>query len=193
MITKTLYNLQNVNIMADLNQGSTNFIVNFEASSSGKIPFKVAALNQQTLDSGDMPDFHTSDSNGQITGTVEENSNEFQNYFLVMNAESPCDVELKIEKTELPYNHALETQQTQQIQHESTQNDSHTHGEPIKKRTNSNASYYTVSIILIVALVGSLWLFFNQEDSSGESTTRLKLKNSRSPLNTGFLNQIKRL
>ncbi|MBS0627248.1 MAG: hypothetical protein JSS09_03445 [Verrucomicrobia bacterium] len=94
MLTKTKQ-------LVDLNGDSTNFRIQFNISSKDNKPFEMAIVDQTTLDNNPNIEY-IQVNEGQRSGQFEETSNVYQNYFLVLKAQQPCEVIVEINKEELP-------------------------------------------------------------------------------------------
>jgi hypothetical protein len=91
------YNITNVKKLIDLNEDTTNFDITFRVSSKNKESFDLLVVDQTTLDN--VPNLeYKKVSDGEITGTVRNDSNEYQNYFLILKADKPCECEVQIDK-----------------------------------------------------------------------------------------------
>jgi hypothetical protein len=95
------YSVSKVKQLIDLNGDSVNFEINFRVSSHNKEPFDILVVDQSTLDSD--PDLqYKSVTNGTISGKVRKDKNVYENHFIILKANSPCECDVEIEKTELP-------------------------------------------------------------------------------------------
>jgi hypothetical protein len=89
--------------LIDLNGDMTNFELNFKAMSEGNEPFDVLVVDQDTLDSNpDLP-YKRADT-GSISGSITADKNEYQNYFLILKSEKPCNVTCEININEVQPN-----------------------------------------------------------------------------------------
>ena len=99
--TKKTYNLSKIKQLIDLNDASVNFDVWFRATSKNGAPFDILVVDQTTLDnSPELP--YKKANNGQMEGSMIQDKNVFQNYFIVLKADQPCECEVEIIKKELP-------------------------------------------------------------------------------------------
>jgi hypothetical protein len=97
------YSLSKIRQLVDLNGDSTNFDITFKVSSRNAEPFDIVVVDQTTLDN--MPDIeYRTASNGHMSGNLVQDKNVYQNYFLVLKSEQPCDCDVEITKKELPHN-----------------------------------------------------------------------------------------
>jgi hypothetical protein len=87
--------------LVDLNGSSVNFDVNFTVSSKDKKPFQVLVVDQTTLDNNPSLEYKMV-VEGQISGNVRNDKNVYQNHFLVLRSDTPCECDVEIIKMELP-------------------------------------------------------------------------------------------
>lgn len=99
-VTKT-YSLSKHKQLIDLNGDTTNFNLTFTATSKDGSKFDVLVVDQTTLDSGSELQYKA--ANGTISGNIISDKNVYQNYFLILKAEEPCDVEVTVDKKEIDY------------------------------------------------------------------------------------------
>lgn len=102
MAIKT-YSIHNVKQLIDLNGDSTNFDITFKVASKNGAPFDVLVVDQATLDTNPNLQYRRADK-GIITGTISNNKNIYQNHFLVLKSDTPCECDVEIIKKELPVN-----------------------------------------------------------------------------------------
>jgi hypothetical protein len=99
---KSTHRLGKIKQLIDLNGDSINFEIKFTITSKNRAPFDVVVVNQTTLDNSSDLEYKTV-HDGITSGTVyEDNQNTYQNYFIVLKANAPTDVEVEINKIELP-------------------------------------------------------------------------------------------
>jgi len=99
MSTKKTYSLNSHKQLVDLNGDTTNFDLTFTATSKDSSAFDVLVVDQTTLDNN--PNLEYKRANGTISGNIVSDKNVYQNYFLILKADAPCDVEVGIEKKEI--------------------------------------------------------------------------------------------
>ena len=83
----------------DLNGDSKNFDLTFTCTSKDGAPFEVLVVDQATLDS--TPTLQYKKANGTISGNIVADKNVYQNYFLVLKADKPCEVTVKTIKKDI--------------------------------------------------------------------------------------------
>jgi len=99
MTTKTVISLSSVKKLLDLNGGSTNFDLTFSAKSLDNSDFYAIIVDQATLDSNVPLDFKL--AKGEISANIVFDKNVYQNHFLCLKSDKPCDVEVMIDKKEI--------------------------------------------------------------------------------------------
>lgn len=90
----TKHTINSIKQLIDLNGTYTNFELEFEIDCPSKKPFYAIVADQATLDSN-QPLEYQHVTNGQLSGTIRSDKNVYQNYFLVLKADEPCEVEIK--------------------------------------------------------------------------------------------------
>ena len=99
MTTTTVISLSSVKKLIDLNGGSTNFDLTFTAKSLDNSDFYAIIVDQATLDSNAPLDFKL--AKGEISANIVFDKNVYQNHFLCLKSDKPCDVEVMIDKKEI--------------------------------------------------------------------------------------------
>lgn len=98
--TKKTYKLSKIKQLIDLNGDSTNFDIQFRVASRNGEPFDILVVDQTTLDNS--PELQYKKANGQMSGNMVQDKNVYQNYFIVLKADDPCECDVEIIKKELP-------------------------------------------------------------------------------------------
>ena len=88
-------------VLIDLNQNIINFNCNFRVDSKG-IPFQAVVVTQEQLDSSDFQLEYQNVVNGIIEAEVENVSNIYNNYCLLLKSDQDCDVNIQINIAPLP-------------------------------------------------------------------------------------------
>lgn len=88
-------------VLIDLNQNMINFQCNFVVQSQG-VPFQAVVVTQEQLDSPDFQVEYQNVVNGVIEAEVENVSNIYNNYCLLLKSEQECEVEIQINIVPLP-------------------------------------------------------------------------------------------
>jgi len=98
--TSKTYTANKIKQLIDLNGDSTNFDVTFKATSKSGTPFQILVVDQTTLDNNPSLEYKSVDQ-GQISGNIVQDKNVYQNYFLVLKAEKPTEIEIEITKKDI--------------------------------------------------------------------------------------------
>ena len=101
-VVKTL-SLTNGKQLLDLNGSSVNFDLTFSAKSVDNSPFDAIVVDQATLDSNVNLDFQRA-TDGIISANIVSDKNVYQNYYLCLKSDKPCQVEVVIDKKEINAN-----------------------------------------------------------------------------------------
>lgn len=99
-IQKT-YNVSTQKQLIDLNGNLVNFELEFIAQSKNGEPFEIVVVDQAILDSQHSLPYKKA-VDGKISGNLLADKNIYQNYFLIIRAENDCEVNVTINKKELP-------------------------------------------------------------------------------------------
>ena len=88
-------------ILIDLNQNIINFECNLIVKSNNK-PFQAVVVTQEQLDSQDFIIEYQNVVNGIIDANIENKSNIYNNYCLLLKSENECEVDINISIQPLP-------------------------------------------------------------------------------------------
>ena len=99
MSVKKILSVTSGQQLIDLNEETTNFDLTFTAKSLDNSHFDVLVVDQTTLDNNPKLEFKR--AKGIISGNIISDKNVYQNYFLCLKSEKPCDVEIVINKKEI--------------------------------------------------------------------------------------------
>jgi len=152
------YSVSKVKQLIDLNGDSVNFEVSFKVSSRNKEPFDILVVDQATLDS-DPNLQYKSVTNGIISGKVRKDKNVYQNHFIILKANNPCECDVEIQMNELP--EFIEQEHFKQESQQSQESQPRQGGQvsqPVTDRLNSdkNDGFHWIKIILIVGFVAGI-------------------------------------
>ena len=98
-IIKKTYTVTNIKQLVDINGDITNFKADFSVKSLNNGTFDLLVIDQTTLDSGQNPEYKK--VKGHISGSVSSDTNTYQNYFIILKADKPCDCEVVIDVVEV--------------------------------------------------------------------------------------------
>lgn len=99
-VTKKTYSLNKMKQLIDLNGDVTNFDLTFTATSKDGSPFSVLVVDQTTLDSSSSLNYKKAE--GTISGNIISDKGVYQNYFLLLKADSPCECDVTIDIKIIP-------------------------------------------------------------------------------------------
>ena len=115
MSTNKTVNATSRQQLVDLNGETTNFDLTFTAKSTTGSEFDVLVVDQTTLDSNPTLDFKRTNG-GTISGNIVSDKDTYQNYFLCIKSDNPTEVNITINKREIPPNQTHQQQSGQQMQ-----------------------------------------------------------------------------
>lgn len=125
----------------DLNKDIKNFTLNFEIKEKDNRNFLMQILSQKKLDEENIDDLEMKPVDGAISGTVEHNDDEYENYVLVLKNENEEEIEIELNLDIIETYPDVENVNNL----ENSKND-----EEYKK---SNNKYYYILIILIFIIL----------------------------------------
>lgn len=133
--------------LIDLNKDNTNFQLRFECRAiEPSSVFQICVTNQEELDTKDMADMPLKDvTDGEISGNILADTNEYQNYFLVLRADKECDVVVTIDLESIPY-----------VEREPSETPSYSSTEPHSWMTSASRQYW--KNMLVYACIALLLL-----------------------------------
>ena len=103
MSTQQTHYIDNYRKLIELNGNLTNFECSFNVTSSGNTPFSALVADQNSLDTNpNMPYKQATD--GQISGTITQDKNVYQPYYLVLKTDTPGEVTINLNVKEIPPN-----------------------------------------------------------------------------------------
>ena len=113
--TKTTYQLNKFKTLIDLNGDTTNFSIAFRVTPHDpRIPVDMLVITQTDLDNNENLEYKR--IQGEISGDVVHDKGIYQNYYLILKAEQPCQCDVEIMKQEIPKSAMNFQQQGQQGQ-----------------------------------------------------------------------------
>jgi len=143
-VTKTL-SLTNGKQLLDLNGESINFDITFSAKSLDNSPFYAIVVDQSTLDSNTNLDFQLAEG-GIISANIVSDKNVYQNYYLCLKADKPCQIEVVINKKEIKANiPSLESQSLKP---------------PLKPPSKQDKTNWLFIGIVIIIIAGSFYYYY---------------------------------
>lgn len=100
-MTTTTHTLGPTQQLVDLNEDLTNFDMKFTAKSPNGAPFDGAVVSQAVINSGASFDYkHCPD--GTFGANIVADKGVYQNFFLALKADHPCQCVVTVDKKEIP-------------------------------------------------------------------------------------------
>jgi hypothetical protein len=164
-MSKNTYTLTPQNQLIDLNGNLVNFDLTFSATSKDGTPFKAVVIDQQTLDTNPEINYNIVE-NGSVGGNIVYDKNIPQNFFLIVKIhENPCEVEVLIDKKEIPGITTTQKNPTQETK---------------ILQSSSPSIWKVVLIVIAILLVGFLiWQQYNNwKDKKSGFTSKEPLTDS---------------
>ena len=139
--------------LLDLNGTTTNFDLTFQAKSKNNEPFEMLIVDQTTLDNNPNLEFKNVD--GIISGNIISDKNVYQNYFMCLKAKKNCEVEITIDKKEIPPKAQINKYKDYPKQQQ------------VKKRSQMESSKWKfILFVLAIGIVVGLLFFYKSNKSS---------------------------
>lgn len=98
--TKKTLTLGKMRQLIDLNGDSTNFDLSFNVTCKDDTPYNILIVDQTTLDN--TPELQYKEVKNSISGKIVADKNVYQNHFLILKSDTPCVVDVELEKNVLP-------------------------------------------------------------------------------------------
>ena len=163
-MSQSPYNVNKQRRLVDLNGDSKNFDLTFTCTSKDGAPFEVLVVDQATLDS--TPNLQYKKANGTISGNIVADKNVYQNYFLVLKADKPCEVTVNTIKKDI-----LPKQQSQPKPIQPMSQPVTSQRQPLKPN-KPRSKWKMIAIAIVVVLgVGLLYYFYTQNQHKKSSIT----------------------
>lgn len=149
MSQQKTYTVNNRRQLVDLNGDSKNFDLTFTCTSKDGTSFDVLVVDQATLDS--TPTLQYKKANGTISGNIVADKDVYQNYFLVLKADKPCEVTVKTVKKDISPNLPPPR---------NTQSSLAQRPPALKPPTRLNKSNWKLIAIVAIVLGGGILLYY---------------------------------
>jgi hypothetical protein len=170
------YSITKTNKLIDLNGDKTNFVCSFECRSENEQDFYVAVADQTTLDNEEDAIQYKKSINGVVSSTFTSDNNIYQNHFLVLKSDEPCDVFVTINLKELPKKLPTEEQIKklemikQQIDEEYTPD-----SQPVEKKYNWTRIFFVC--LVIIGILSVVYYFYSKRKQTVETNLETKIDN----------------
>ena len=160
--------------LIDLNGSSVNFDVNFKLTSSD--PFYMVVVNQSTLDEN-KPIEYKHVTTGEISGNIVSDSGEYDNYFIIIKADNPVQVEVSLDKREVPLNPT--TRQSPNVVSEHTPIERIPRVQKRHTPTFWGKYKYVIILIIILIVVGVGYWYYTKYKQNTDTRYRRPKRRSR--------------
>jgi len=98
---KNTYSLSKIKQLINLNGELVNFDLTFRIVAKNKEPFEALVVDQLTLDNSPTLQYKKIEE-GELSGNISNNNNTPQTFFLIMRSDPPCEVDIEINRREIP-------------------------------------------------------------------------------------------
>jgi hypothetical protein len=165
------YSVGKVKQLIDLNGDSVNFEIAFTVVSKNGEPFDIVVVDQENLDN--TPELkYKHVSTGSISGRFRYDKNVYQNHFLILKAENPCECQVDIQKIELPPQLPQELPQEQPQEQQPQPPDEKP--QTIEKfNTKEKDGFQWIKIILVLGFIVSVCFILYWLSSKKEKQPKL--------------------
>jgi hypothetical protein len=173
-MTTTVYNLNSIKQLIDLNGDRINFELQFKIDSTDGSPFDVLIVTQEMLDSGKELIYQKAE--GTIGGNIVADQGVYQNYLLLLKSDEPTEVTVYTQIRDLPVSQQPQQPQPQQPQPQQPpqqQFQQQNVSSPINKRKKnkinwSNIILIVVGIILLAIVCWMFYKYFTKEENKNQ-------------------------
>src|SRR3990167_3459043 len=166
MNTTQKLNLTKTQKLVDLNEDLKNFEVEFSVISENSEPFEAVVVDQTTLDNAVVYDFQKV-TNGVITGSVSNDKNTYQNHFLILKAEKPCNVNVTINRKEIKANEPV----PKKVQFEEHPLPSLEYANGASENSSKKGSFpwKTILVVIVIGII-LYWIYTIFSDSKSQTS-----------------------
>ena len=159
-------------VLIDLNQNMINFQCNFIVQSQG-VPFQAVVVTQEQLDSVDFQVEYQNVVNGVIEAEVENVSNIYNNYCLLLKSDQNCEVDIQINIVPLP--ETVKEEFSEPVTEEN---------HPIPKPLD--VPFYKTNtfawIIIFVGIILIIYLLFSDNKKGKTESGKIEITKSPAPI-----------
>jgi hypothetical protein len=178
------YKLGKIKQLIDLNGDTTNFDLTFNVSSKDGSEFEALVVDQATLDNN--PNIEYKKAPGTISGNIVADKNVYQNYFLLLKSENPCECVVSTEIKNIPPNPKFVkesfAQKTNNQNAPPTQNDKST----LSKEKPKFDMKRILLILVLIGLAAFVYFKFFRKSSKGSDGKIENIKDDESVHNSVF-------
>ena len=157
MTSSKVITLSSVKQLIDLNGNSTNVDITFTAKSLDNSDFYALVVDQRTLDSNTPLEFKL--AKGSISANIISDNNVYQNHFLCLKSDKPCQVEVVIDKKEIE---SVNRNIVEPMSQPNTprQNNNYVKIPEIKKESKTNWVLIVSLCLIAVGAIAAYYYFF---------------------------------
>lgn len=168
----TTYSITRTNKLIDLNGDKTNFVCSFECRSVNGDDFYTAVVDQTTLDNEEDGIPYKKSTNGVVTNTFTSENNIYQNHFLVLKSDDPCEVVVNINLKELPKKLPSEEEIRKLEMIKQQLDEEYQPPQPTfeEKRTYNWTRIFLICLV-IIGILSVIYYFYNKKQTKTESET----------------------
>lgn len=190
-----LYKINKIKQLIDINGDATNFDATFTAISKDGTEFDVLVIDQTTLDNTEELEYKKAEG-GKMGGRIVADKNVYQNHFLILKSDKPCDVEVEITKQEIQPK-VISPEKLDKMDMQNMQNMAGGVGlehEMIQETTAKSGSvskHWKLILVLIVIIVAGY--FFLSSKSGNTSNITENITNNLPVPNLSLLSRLNNL
>jgi hypothetical protein len=175
MSVKKTLSLTNGKQLIDLNGDYTNFDLTFTATSLDNSDFHALVIDQNTLDKVPHDRLEFKKATGSISGNIVSDNNIYQNFFLCLKSDKPCQVEVVINKKEIQPKPSKEVNPVPQQSVKQTLKQT-LKEDPIK---HSSTNWKLIFIVIVLIIGGGLcyYMYVNKK----KQQKRQSIENTMTP------------
>lgn len=152
--TRKTYSISKIKKLIDVNNDMINFKLNFNIVAHDTTnPFSALIVNQSTLDNTEQGNLEYKLVHGSLSGEVIADKNVYQNYFIILKADVPMDVDVELQTLRLP-------------DHIETKTSASTTKKRKKSKTSKDSDNTIVYILVVIGVVAVLFYIMNQQKTN---------------------------
>ena len=154
--------------LIDLNQNLINFECHLSVKSDNK-PFQALVITQEQLDNPDFSIEYQNVINGIINADIENKSNIYNNYCLLLKSDEEIEVNIKIEMLKFPDNIPIKNLQQNSQENLENYKNLPAHSGPV------NVPFYKTNtfiwVIIFIGIILIIYLLFSDTKKNNTQTT----------------------
>lgn len=189
--TKQTFQIGKTKKLIDLNGDSINFDLTFKVTSKDSKPFEILVVDQTTLDNSNDLEYKEVKT-GEITGSVLNDKNVYQNFFIILKSSENVICDVEITKKDL-------AKKNKQITSQNSIKDN-SFLKTQQKPDNKLIKILLLTTILAVLLIGFYFFKKNRQKKEMNEVSIFKSVSSRqyyrsssNPNKQNILNELKKL